>query len=52
VRELLRGERPAGEHHVRWDGRDDGGRAAPDGIYFVTLSAAGRALEARLVWLR
>jgi hypothetical protein len=52
VRELLRGERPAGEHRARWDGRDDGGRVAPEGIYFVTLTAAGRALEARLVWLR
>lgn len=39
VRELLRGELPAGAHSVIWDGRDDDGRFAAAGIYFVRLSA-------------
>ena len=52
VRELVRGRQPAGEQRVIWDGRDDGGRSVPGGLYFATLKAAGRTLEARLVWLR
>jgi hypothetical protein len=27
----------SGEHSVSWDGRDDGGRAAPSGTYLVSL---------------
>ena len=29
---------PAGNHIARWDGRDDGGRESPSGIYFVRLA--------------
>jgi len=28
---------PAGEHFLKWDGRDDGGRAMPAGVYFLSL---------------
>lgn len=51
VRTLAGGTRDAGEHHVRWDGRDDaGGRAAP-GIYLVRLEADGIADVRKLVRL-
>jgi hypothetical protein len=41
VATLLRGERPAGRHEVRWNGRDDAGRTVGSGIYLVRLSGDG-----------
>lgn len=42
VRRLLLGEvQAAGSHAVRWDGRDDAGRAAPSGTYVFVLEALG-----------
>ena len=35
-----------------WDGRDDGGRLVPPGIYFVRVEAGGRSVTARVVLLR
>ncbi|MBM4118095.1 choice-of-anchor D domain-containing protein [bacterium] len=52
VRELLNEQRPAGEHAVVWDGRDESGRAAGTGVYFVRLEAAGLAESQKLVLLR
>ncbi len=40
VRTLYDGERSAGLHSERWDGRDDGGRELAAGVYFVRLAAA------------
>ena len=40
----LTGERlPAGRHRVVWDGRDDGGREAPAGVYLLRLTGSGVA---------
>lgn len=47
-RTLLDAERGAGAHDVRWDGRDDDGRALPAGIYFLRL-AAGSEVRTRRV---
>lgn len=38
VRTLLAAGLPAGERQVSWDGRDDGGRAVPPGVYLVQLA--------------
>jgi hypothetical protein len=38
-------------HRVTWDGRRTGGESAPDGIYFATLHAGGRATTIRFSWL-
>jgi subtilisin family serine protease len=51
VRRLAAGGFAAGEHSVRWDGRDAAGRGAPAGLYFVRLDAAGSARIARVVHL-
>lgn len=52
VRRLLDpGERAAGTHRARWDGRDDAGRRAAPGVYLARLTAAGRVLERRLALL-
>jgi hypothetical protein len=52
VRTIVGGEQPAGNEAVRWDLRDDGGRAVPPGLYFVRLEFAGRSVVERLVTLR
>ena len=42
----------AGEHAVVWDGRDDGGRAAASGVYYVRLAGeGGRTVATRPVTL-
>jgi hypothetical protein len=45
---LARGWWPAGEHRVRWDGRDERGRPAPSGGYLVRLDAGGERHHTRL----
>jgi photosystem II stability/assembly factor-like uncharacterized protein len=40
VRQLVRGERPAGRHDVPWDGRDDAGRSVRAGSYRYRLELA------------
>ena len=49
IRDLIEGVVAAGEHVAAWDGRDNVGRLAPSGLYFVRLKAAGRTLTQRLV---
>ena len=52
VRRLVRESRRAGAHRVRWDGRDEGGRAAATGVYLVRLQAGERERTRRLLLLR
>lgn len=52
VRHLAQGRHPAGSRAVRWDGRDDAGRAVPPGVYLARYNAAGRSARASLVRLR
>lgn len=49
VREVLAGRLPEGHHDVAWDGRDDAGRPAASGVYFVRLTASGRTAVGRVV---
>ena len=37
VRTLVDGDRPAGEHAVLWDGRDERGETVGTGVYFVRV---------------
>ena len=50
VRVLATGSRPAGDHAVRWDGRDRAGAPAPSGRYVVRL-VAGSCHDARGITL-
>jgi hypothetical protein len=52
VRTLVDGAREAGVARISWDGRDQAGRGARSGIYFVRLSAAGAERSVRIVKLR
>jgi hypothetical protein len=52
VRVLRAGEETTGPHAAEWDGRDDAGRAAPAGVYYVRLAAGGETRSSRVVLLR
>lgn len=42
VRVLAEGEKPAGSHLLRWDGRDQAGQPANSGVYLFRLQARAR----------
>ena len=49
VRTLVREEAGIEGRRVAWDGRDDGGRSLPGGVYFLRLQAGDRATSRRVV---
>ena len=51
VREFAETHFEAGDHHVIWDGRNDGGGAAPAGVYLARLSAEGFEATKKVVFL-
>ena len=52
VQTLAEGQRPAGRHPLRWDGRDGRGIAVASGIYFTILEQAGEVRKEKLVLVR
>lgn len=52
VRNLSPGLRGPGNHEILWDGRDDLGRAAPRGVYFVSARMPGRSIARRAILVR
>ena len=52
VRTLVDEKRPAGFNSVRWDGRDESGKAMASGVYFYTLTAPGVDENRRMVLVR
>ncbi|MBK9303521.1 MAG: T9SS type A sorting domain-containing protein [bacterium] len=52
VRTLVAGDRPAGPGAAAWDGRDEGGRDAPAGVYFCRLESAAGSVTRKLVLVR
>jgi hypothetical protein len=52
VRELDRGERPAGVHVIGWDGRNGAGLSVPGGVYLYRLEAGGYTRTRSVVLLR
>jgi hypothetical protein len=51
VKELRAGSIDRGDHEVLWDLRDEGGRVARAGVYFVRLRAEGRTFLRRVAVL-
>jgi hypothetical protein len=49
VRRLAAGLRAAGDHEIRWDGRDETGRKVSPGIYFLRLSGGRDVLSRKLI---
>jgi len=52
VATLIDAHQPAGQHSVRWDGKDDFGKNVASGIYLYQLHAAGFSKSRKLVLLR
>ncbi len=52
VRLLQEGFLPGGEHHVRWDGRNDRGREMPSGVYTCRLSTSWGTRNLKLSLVR
>ena len=51
MRTLLAAPAPAGAHEVRWNGRDEEGRVAVSGVYFLRLETADGSREERVLRL-
>ena len=49
VRRLHEGDLPAGETPLSWDGRDDGGREVPAGVYLVRVTTPTGETSGRVV---
>jgi hypothetical protein len=52
VRRLAGARLVAGRYRIEWDGRDEGGKSAPSGIYFARLAAAGRTFNRKMILIR
>ncbi|HYW69055.1 MAG TPA: FlgD immunoglobulin-like domain containing protein, partial [bacterium] len=52
VRALESGHRAAGDHEVRWDGRNEDGLAVANGTYFLKLEAGDQVAAAKLNIIR
>lgn len=52
VRTLVDRVQMAGRYSVRWDGRDERGRAAANGVYLVRMTAGGASSCQRLTLVR
>jgi hypothetical protein len=52
VRHLVNAELSSGRHEAHWDGRDDGGRAMPGGVYLYRLVSGAETAAQRMVLLK
>ena len=52
VRELASGARPAGEHTIAWDFRNEEGHVVGAGLYFARLDVEGRSLTQKFATLK
>lgn len=52
VRTLAHGRYAAGVQDLRWDGRDEAGRAVGDGVYFLRSRAGGEDAKLKVTVLR
>jgi hypothetical protein len=52
VRVIFDEWREAGAHSVTWDGKDEAGRRAANGVYYLRLRTGGNELTSRAVKVR
>ena len=52
VRTILNEDKPAGQHVVSWDGRDEHGSPAASGIYFYRLQAGSEVRTGKMALIR
>jgi hypothetical protein len=46
---LREGEKPAGQHAVRWDASIKGGKRLPAGVYFAVMEINGKKYERKMI---
>jgi len=51
VRTLVDGRVDAGEHSVMWNGRDNSGEVAANGVYFCSMQAEGYRATEKIVFV-
>jgi len=49
---LVRSDQAAGEHRVRWEGRDESGRSLASGLYILVLETGGQRLTSKIMLAR
>ena len=52
VRALFRGNKQAGTHTFRWDGRDDTGNSVVSGVYLLIVKAGERRFQEKLILMK
>ena len=52
VKTLAQRQMTAGRHSVRWNGRDDTGRAVTSGVYFYQLATGGEQVTSKVTVMR
>lgn len=52
LRTLAHGSHAAGMHRLTWDGRNEGGRSLPSGVYWVRLTTAAGELRRKVLLVR
>lgn len=52
VRQVFRGQLPAGTHRLKWDARDDAGAALSAGIYFLRAWGADAEAHRKIVLMK
>jgi len=52
VATLAQGSLASGDHHYRWDGRDDTGRSVSSGTYFFRMIAGGQTFSSRTMLVK
>jgi len=52
VKTLVNAVQPAGQHEVKWDGRDHSGQKVSSGIYIYCLNADGRTFVKKMQYVR
>jgi hypothetical protein len=52
VRRVAQPSQPSGWNEIRWNGRDEAGRAVPSGVYMTRIEMDGRVTEGRIVLAR
>ena len=52
VRTLFRGNKQAGTHTFRWDGRDDTGNSVVSGVYLLVVKAGERRFQEKLILMK
>lgn len=52
IKQLFNGQKSAGLHSLKWDGRDDQGLSCSSGLYFIRMQAGGRIINRKVMLMK